>query len=210
MIDEQIPPEAEMEDAEPPSRSRLAIWLVALALAAMFVPVYLVSGSLEEATIPLEQQAEALAMTLTAPPVVPEEEQQLTDRLLAARGQLSSIQEIPVTLAAQHLDWPSITQALLNYDANSIRLTSFTHDSIVLTLIGSATAESEAIRYAEMLESSGLFLRVSVQSIVLNPPPTPTPAPTGQSGETSAVHELTMPFVFTLALEFDRTSNGLR
>jgi hypothetical protein len=209
MADEERLVEETLEEEEPPSRTGLVMWLIALGVAALFLPVYLVSQSVSEATIPLQAQAESLLATLTAPPQIPQEEETLTARLLSLRGQLNALREAPATIAAGHTDWPAIMRALLNYDARSIRLTGFSHEAAPLVLTGSAVAESAIIEYANTLQASGLFSRVSVQSIILNPPPTPTPAPTSVEGTSAAaLQELTMPFVFTLSLEFARPVNG--
>ena len=209
MAEEEQLPEEMLEEEEPPSRSGLIMWLIALGVAALFLPIYLVSQSISEALIPLQAEAEALQATLTAPPQVPEEEERLTAQLLNMRSQLNDLREAPATIAAGHTDWPAIMGALLQYDANSIRLNSFSHEGAPLILVGNAVAESAVIEYANALEDTGLFTRVSVQSIVLNPPPTATPAPTAEQSQASTgIQELTMPFVFTLSLEFARTANG--
>lgn len=203
----EIPDDALQEEA-PRSRSTLIMWLIALAISALFVPVYLVSESVTEASVPLEAELESLQATLTAPPQVPQEEQALTNRLLRLRGQLNLIESAPATIIAGHTDWPNIMAAVQDYDANSIRLTAFSQTSAPLTLVGSAAAESAVLEYASALEASDLIERVSIQSIVLNPQPTATPDLTPQDPalQTTPLVELTMPFVFTFSIELTRTT----
>jgi hypothetical protein len=55
------------------------------------------------------------------------------------------------------------------------------------------------------LEATDLIQRVSIQSIVLNPPPTSVP---DETLDEVPISELNMPFVFTLSIELTRIVNG--
>lgn len=205
IFDEPQVIEEEVQEQEKRPRSPWVMWLIALAIAALFLPVYLISGSVGEAAAPLQAELESLQATLTAPPQVPAEEQALTERLLSARNQLSMIESAPATVVAGHTDWPTIMAAVLNYDANSIRLTGFSYANAPLTLVGNAVAESAVLEYANGLEASDLIERVSIQSIILSPPPTAVP---DQTLDETPFTELNMPFVFTLSIELTRIVNG--
>lgn len=207
MADEPEIQEEELEEPEPRSRSSLVIWLVALGIAALFVPLYLVSVAVEESIVPLQERFDALQETLTAPPRVPPEEVALTDRLLDLRSQLSALSDVPATLIAGHTDWPRIMAAVHSYDANRIRLTGFVHENTRLTLQGNAVEESAVLEFSDVLQDTGLFARVSVQTISLGPTPTPAREPTPQGGDPLLV-ELSMPFQFTLSVDLMRTADG--
>lgn len=209
MVNNENLPEEEVEELEPAPRSGLIIWLLTLGIAALFLPIYLISQSIDQAITPLATQAFDLQATLTAPPLVPQEEETLTSELLNLRGQLALLEEAPATIVAGHINWPAIMGSLLTYDANSIRLTGFNQEAVPLTLVGNAVSESAVIEYSTQLDQTGLFTRVFIQSIVLNPPPSPTPPnPAEPTPITPPLRELSMPFMFTLSVEFARSTNG--
>lgn len=207
MVDEPEVQEEELEESEPRSGGRIVVWLLALGIAALFLPLYLISVAVEESIVPLQAELESLQATMTAPPVVPPEEVALTNRLLDLRGQLGAIENIPATLIAGHTDWPAIMAAVRSYDANRIRLTGFTHENVRLTLQGNAVEESAVLEYSNALQQTGLFSRVAIQAISVSPQPTPTLPSTPTEGE-SQFTELTMPFLFTLSVDLTRGGNG--
>lgn len=209
MPGEQEVLEEAVEEPESRSGSRIVAWLFALGIAALFLPLYLVSVAIGDATVPLEAELESLQATLTTPPEVRSEELTLTERLLDLRAQLGAIEDVPSTLIAAHTDWPAIMAAVGSYDANRIRLVGFNHENARLTLEGNAVEESAVLEFADALEQTGLFSRVSVQTISVGMQPTPTPVPTSTSGET-VLAELNMPFVFTLSVDLMRTADGSR
>ncbi|MDX2137653.1 MAG: PilN domain-containing protein [Chloroflexota bacterium] len=209
MPDEQDILEDNGDEQDSRPASRLFIWLLALGIAALFLPLYLVSAAIGEATVPLQTELDSVQATLTTPPEVPSEEVALTEQLLALRAQLSLIEDAPSTLVAAHTDWPAIMAAVRSYDANRVRLTGFTHENERLTIAGNAVEERAVFEYSEVLEQTGLFSRVSVQSISISTQPTPTIAPTPASG-LPFLTELSMPFVFALSVDLMRTANGSR
>lgn len=196
MLPEQAPPEEELDSPQPGRAARFVPWLFALALALLFVPVYLFSGALDDSSVPLSTEADMLQKTITAPPPVPADEAALANQLLELRSQLNGISNIPPTLLAGHVDWPTIMTIIRSYDADLIRLTAFSTQSGQLTLQGEAMQESAVLDYAHLLERSGLFSRVNVQSITVSTLPTPTP-PLDRTGD-EGLAEPYMPFVFTL------------
>jgi hypothetical protein len=97
--------------------------------------------------------------------------------------------------------------AVHSYDANRIRLTGFSHENFRLTLEGNAVEESAVLEFSDALQGTGLFARVAVQTISVNPQPTPTRVATPVSGETPLA-ELNMPFLFTLSVDLMRVADG--
>lgn len=199
MLPDQTPLDEEL-DSQPSGRAaRFVPWLFVLALALLFVPVYLFSGALEDTSAPLATEAEVLQATITAPPPVPPEEAALADQLLELRSLLGAIQNIPPTLIAGHIDWPTIMATVRSYDADLIRLTGLNNQSNQLTLQGNAMQESAVLDYAHLLERTGFFSRVNVQAITVNPVPPPTVVP--EQPREGTLAELYMPFIFTLSAD---------
>jgi hypothetical protein len=198
--------EEELLEEEPTrSNARFIPWLLILGIMLIFVTLYMLSLTIEDMKTPLATEISGIQATLTAPPVVPEEEQVLTDELLSLRTELSAIESVVPTIEAAHIDWPAITASILRYDATLVRLTSFSHNVNLVTLGGDAMRESDVLSYAETLKQTGFFSRVIVQSITLNPvvPATPNPAIEPTEGA-PALTELYMPFVFTLSVDLVR------
>ena len=184
--------------------ARLAPWLVLVALALLFVPLYVGSATIEDAIAPMATESESLQATITAPPSAPAQEQTLTAHLLELRIQLAALENVPPTLIAAHIDWPAIMSALHSYDANRIQLTSFNHDTNHLTLQGIGLEESAVLEYTSALQATGFFSGVQVQSITLNPikpviPGAQTDIP---------VMQVYMPFIFTVSVDLIGNSNG--
>jgi hypothetical protein len=207
MADEQEVQDEELEESDSRSGLRIVVWLLALGIVALFLPLYLVSVAVEESIVPLQAELESLQATITAPPDVRPEEVALTDHLLDLRGQLNAIEDIPSTLIAGHTDWPAIMAAVRSYDANRIRLIGFTHEHVRLTLEGNAVEESAVLGFSNALQQTGLFSRVAIQTISVSPQPTPTRPATPEDGE-NQIAELNMPFLFTLSLDLLRGSDG--
>ena len=199
MLPEQAPPEEELDSPQPGRAARFVPWLFALALGLLFIPVYLFGNALDESSGPLSTEADMLQQTITAPPPVPSDEAALADQLLELRSQLNGLQNIPPTLIAGHIDWPAIMSVVRGYDAALIRLSGFSNQTGQLTLQGNAMQESAVLDYAHILERTGFFSRVNVQSITVNPQPTPTP-PLDRTGN-EELSEPYMPFVFTLTAD---------
>lgn len=199
MSPDQAPQEEELESSPPGRAARFVPWVFALALALLFVPVYLFGGALDESSNPLATEIEMLQVTITSPPPVPSDEAGLAEQLLELRSQINGFQGLPGTLVAGHIDWPAIMSSVRSYNADLIRLTAFTSQTGQLTLQGEAMQESAVLDYAHLLERTGFFSRVNVQSITVNSQPTPTP-PLDRTGD-EELAEPYMPFVFSLTAD---------
>ena len=210
MVDVEIPQDDDLEEEGGGSASRLVPWLIIVAIALMFVPLYFGASAIEEDTKPLSTELINLQTTLTAPPLVPIAEQTLSVQLLDLRSRLRVIADMPATMVAGHLDWPGIMATLHTYDANQIRLKGFVNEGWLLTLNGEAVQEASVLEYVSKLQKSGFFTQVRVQAItimaVASPTPNAEPAVNTDIGLTS----IDMPFVFTLSIDLARADNGLQ
>ena len=208
MQNEQMPKEDAAPEKTPNRGARFVPWLVIVALAILFVPLYLTSGTLDIMTAPLGTEEAMLAQTLTAPPAVPASEQTLTAHFIDVNKQLQALGDVPPTLIAAHVDWPAIMSTIHSYDANEIRLTGFNHVTGILTLEGDASQESSVIDYAHALQQTGLFSQVNVQSIALNPTPLATPNSQTTPTDSPVLTEAYMPIIFTISINLNEAGNG--
>ncbi len=200
MYDE--PPILEEEPSQPTRlTARLVPWVLALGIALLFFPLTLISAAIDDTNMLQGTQSAELQATITAPPPIPHEEQTLTSQLLERRTDLSVIENVPATMVAAHVDLPAIMAALRSYNANRIRLTAFNHPTNRLTLDGAAMEERDVLTYISALEATGLFVRVDLQSITVNPVAPPTPDFQATPSKDAPLTEVYMPFIFTLSID---------
>jgi hypothetical protein len=98
--------------------------------------------------------------------------------------QVNELDAVYTNLSADHVDWPTVASAIRNYDVNRMAINTLQQSENRLTLSGSAVDDSAVINYARLLEDSGYFSRVVVQSITLT---TPSPTPTLSATATAIV-----------------------
>jgi hypothetical protein len=201
MVD--LPPEDEQQEVSDTGSSltRLIPWVLMLGLALLILPLYLGAVTIEESTFPLATEAQVLQATITAPPPVPPQEQTLTTELLGLRSQLGAFESVPATLIAGHTDWPRIMDAVHTYDSNRVRLTGFNNEPNRLIVNGLALEENAVLEYSRLLEGTGFFSQVRVQSISRNPVALPTPDLSATPNPEAPLGEIYMPFVFTLSVD---------
>jgi hypothetical protein len=173
----------EEEQPQTVSRGNIILWLVVIGLIILFIPLNLVSTTiqsdvtrLESDVIPLEEQ---VATNLTPPADV----QALIDQAAVIEGDVSQIEAIYPTLVASHVDWPLALNAIANYDRTQMRLTELTQSGKRLIISGQAFNNSIVVSYAQALQASGQFAEVEIQSIALLDGPIFTPTPTLTSSE---------------------------
>lgn len=201
MYDEPLLQEEEAPEKPTSITARLVPWVLMLGIALLFFPLTLISAAIDETSVLQETQSAELQATITAPPPVPQDEQTLTEQLLAQRADLGVIDPIPATMVAAHVDLPAIMAALRSYDANRIRLTAFNHPTNRLTLEGAAKEERDVLDYIAALEATGFFARVNLQSITVNPVAPPTPDFQATPSPDAPLTEPYMPFIFTLSID---------
>jgi hypothetical protein len=168
-------------------RNAMVLWLIALSLAMLILPLYLVSAALRDDVVRLEaalrSNREALAELDTLSP----DAQELVNSLAEAEALAVQIEEARANILADHTNWVAVMATIGNYDPRQLALTSLTHDDHRIILDGEAADDSAVMRYARDLEESDLFARVAVESINTIPmpralaTPTPTKAPSPET-----------------------------
>jgi len=160
--------------------SRIIIWLIALSLGILFVPLYLVSSAIQEQTEPLRHQLATLEAQLTATPAPNAEEERLRAELLTLNQQIRALEVVTTELAASQINWPEIMAVIADYDPALMQITELTQTESQLSLSGRANVESVVTAYADFLRDSEYFTHVAVQSLRLMTLPTATPVRRGE------------------------------
>ncbi len=146
-------------------RSLIAIWLVALGLVLLLVPLSSLGGLFEQDNAGLANQV-AAAQTLAAmTPTLAPTEQAAQQRAAHLEQAINVVAPAQSTLAASSNDVPGIVKVIGGYDANELALTSLTQTDNRLVITGRASNASAVMAYARTLKNSGQFSRVVVQSI---------------------------------------------
>lgn len=173
----------ELDEVEEPVQkghsSRIIIWLLVLSLSGLFVPLFLSAATIKQENVDLQAEMAQIQQTIESQSQPVPAEQQLEQKLIDARDQYRSLEALVTNLQTDHIDWPVLIAVISNYHQAEMLLTSLVQtDGRALVLRGQAPNEGAVMTYANMLEESGQFSRVIVQSISLKTLPTPTPAPT--------------------------------
>ncbi|NDJ86926.1 MAG: PilN domain-containing protein [Chloroflexi bacterium] len=189
-------PEEEAEGAAGPNR--IVLWLVVASLVGLFVPLYLISSTVESDNADLDQELAILQVTLTSSPPIDPEEQELSNSLASVKRQVREVAITHSDLTSNHIDWPTAMALFANYDPERMVVTGLVQMENRITLTGQADQETTVIVYTRMLEESGAFERVIVQSMTLNEPPTPTPSDASLNpAALTADNASTTPVMFT-------------
>ncbi len=141
------------------------LWLIALGLILLFVPLYFVGVALQDDVNSLQSQVApletALAITPTAVPLV---------------AQVEQTTAVSPTLSAANINWPAAMNVIRTYNPDDIIITGITQADNQLFISGQAVNDALVVAYARSLESSGVFKQVLVESIVVAAAAeTPTP-----------------------------------
>jgi Tfp pilus assembly protein PilN len=173
--------------AKPIISPRVILWMVIASLVGLFLPVYLVLGTIRDQNLSSQNELTQIQETLERDLPLDPTSQVWQESLDQARDQVATIQPIQSTLIAGHTNWPMTMTTIGSYDQSQLTLESITQTDNRLVLTGRAGDELAATTYSHQLEQSGLFSRVIVQSITLNHVPTPTPMPTVQASNSTPV-----------------------
>ncbi|MCA9872926.1 MAG: hypothetical protein KC441_04710 [Anaerolineales bacterium] len=161
----------------PPSRLPIILWLVALGLLVMFVPLYLAATAVRADTQRLEGELGELQFAGASQPATEPTAAALQTRVVEVQSNVDRLGAVQGSLGAQQVDWPAVVDAIKT-DTNQITLLSVEQAENRLTISGEAANDTAVIAYAQELEASGEFERVVVQSISLLPTPVPVLTPT--------------------------------
>jgi Tfp pilus assembly protein PilN len=169
----------EMEEPTEAGHSpRIVLWLVVVGLAGLFLPLYLVSAAIKGDNRSLKTDLASIEQQLSDLSQPGEEQQTLQDTLIKSRQQVNTLTAVQSDLNAHHINWPAVMAIIGNNGPVQMVLTGLSQAENRIVISGQAQAESVVMAYAHMLEESGQFSRVIVQSISLKALPTPTPLPT--------------------------------
>lgn len=168
----------QLEADSAPTRRPLILWLLVFGLLIFFLPLFLISTTIRNDTTRLEAELANLQLAAATDPTPDPLVQALQTELTETQAQAQQFSAAQNNLAAEDVDWPAVAAALSAHDPAAVSLTGLAQAENRLTLSGRASSDTAVINYAQQLETSGLFSRVVVQSIVLLPTATPTETPT--------------------------------
>lgn len=161
----------------------MIVWLGVLGLVILFIPLYLTAKTLADDVVQLETELVVQQTAVAALPDLPPDAAPLAVTLTAVHHQISQIETLLPTLAAENVDWRAALAAI-NGGSSEIRLTGLEQSGSQLLIRGQAASDDAVAAYAALLEASGQFAAVEVQSVVpvavpfLSPTPQPTATPT--------------------------------
>jgi hypothetical protein len=191
MINNPVVSNEPPQPPRPAVSSKLILWLVALSLGMMFLPLYLISTTIKENNVPLATQLAVLQATLTVTPPPNPEEKALKATLEGVQNQINALDAIRPTLVAGHTDWAVVITVIANYDSGRMALTGVAQSGNQILVTGQAGEEATVMAYADMLRTSQQFDRVVLQSITSKVLPTATPLPVIATTGTPTVPTLT-------------------
>lgn len=149
---------------------RLVLWLVVVSMAFLVLPVFLVGGVIESERTLLQEQLDGLQAELNAPPVIDPEIERLEGELLQLRNDTSAMNTLATSLATTHIDWAVLMQTFISYDPNQMEVTNIEQSDRRIIISGRSDDETHLMYYVDVLQGSGLFAQVLLQSITRNPP----------------------------------------
>ncbi|HML20607.1 MAG TPA: hypothetical protein PKD09_03095 [Aggregatilinea sp.] len=166
------------EEAQNGHLSTIIKWLIVLSIAALFVPLFLLSRTIEQDNQTLQNDLATSQFQLANEPPESAEEREIGAALTQKLQDASAIDAVQTSLTNNHVVWPVVMASLGNYNENYMIILSVSQTGQQIVIAGRAWTEPTVISYVNRLESSGLFDRVSVQSLAVSIAPDITPAPT--------------------------------
>jgi len=154
------------EKAKKGDSGRLVVWLVALSMAMLFLPLWLMSATLQEDVAQLETEQAQLAEALNLTPTPDAAAEDLRTELLALRNDVVTLEGKIEELAGQSLDWYVVMDLLLQYDQSAMQLTHIAQQERGLIVEGLAENEDSILSYVNTLRQAATFDGVQVQSIL--------------------------------------------
>lgn len=190
------------DETTPPPRQNKAFtrwigWLIALSLLLLLAALNVVALTIHDLTQPLEQELSAILMTMESTAAPNPTADALASTLVFVRGQVAALEPVQTELAANHLDWPTTMQYIANFDPVVMNVSSINQNQRQITISGEAQSEGVVIAYADALRASGVFIRVTVQSLIVRMLPTSTPT----EGAVGSPASLTFAVEFLVVVE---------
>jgi Tfp pilus assembly protein PilN len=151
-------------------RKLIILWLLALGMLLVLIPLFMLSKTLQDEAEAAALEIEAYELEPPATPTPPLEIQPLLATLEASRQRVVELHDASTVLRGElGLDvyWPNVIAAVKAGDPDEIRISTFSQAGRQITLEGIAANDSVLAEYVRLLEASGVFGRVLVQSITL-------------------------------------------
>jgi Tfp pilus assembly protein PilN len=165
----------EPEDRPPLSRGTIILWLIAIGMIIMLLPLSLVASTIGSDAQRINADLVSIQNSLTSVPTPIPEVRELMNSLAQVQEQAIQVQALLPTLTGPRTDWPAIMSAVGSYNPDQIVVSSLALANNQLTISGQAVNDTLVVDYARALEQSGRFSRVVVQSIRVIATPVLTP-----------------------------------
>jgi hypothetical protein len=191
------------EESAPQPRSRMAIYLIIVGLALLFLPLFLIANTIKEENQTLAAELANIQITLAVTPLVDPTEQALSAELMSVRQQNASIESIQATLSVSHMDWPSLMAVISAYDDSVMSIIEASQSELGVVINGQAADQGVVMAYIDMLRASGVFDPVALEELSLQSLPIPTatatpiPQPTVEGITEGALAPTEIPFTPT-------------
>jgi hypothetical protein len=198
-------PEEEIAEAEsaPQPRSRMAVYLIIVGLALLFLPLFLIANTIKEEGTTLAAELANIQVTLAVTPLVDPTEHALSNELMSVRQQSASVESIQATLSVGHMDWPSLMAVISAYDDTVMSVLDVSQSELGIVITGQAVDQSVVMAYIDMLRGSGVFDPVALEELSLQSLPIPTatatplPQPTVEGTAEGSLAPTEIPFTPT-------------
>ena len=148
-------------------RKTIILWLVAIGLAILLFPVYLVFNQIENDTVQVEIELRSVGDRILAANTPAPAAQALMNKLAQVEQLTAALQSAAPPTG---VNWPAVIAAIDNYDRAELALISLSQAGDQITLTGRAVDNLIVGRYTENLASSAVFSSVNLQSLRLVPP----------------------------------------
>jgi hypothetical protein len=206
-----LPDEPLTETEAPPkperSFSRVIVWLIVASMGALFIPLLLVSTTIQEEIVTLQSELVQIETALETTPEVLPEVQELQEQLNELSSVLEPLQPIYTTLRTEEIDWSGALATIAYYNETQLILNDVIQEARQLHLSGIAVDEMVIIAYAQDLAESGQFQEVNIQSIVVEDLAAPTALPVVNDTSANPAAEQRV-FEFVIVVELKVQTNG--
>jgi hypothetical protein len=169
-------------------RTQIVIWLIVIALCVALIPLMLITSWVRTDVARLEAELLSLQNAVSSATSPSAEVMLIGTEISGIEQLISTMQTVTIPSGVQ---WPVVVDAVRQFDATTIEITSFTQTPDKIQLAGRATSNDAVVRYQQQLLDARAFKDVVVISMSTIPP-TPTPAVTGKE-EASAEEAATAP-----------------
>ena len=140
MIDPQYAEvtEEEAPQAEPPAgrSSSIIIWLIVFSMAVLFLPLYLITTTLQEGIPQLEAELATLEAEIAITATTDPREIEMRGTLSALRADITALSAQNEALWAAHINWPAVIAHIADHDPSQLSITQLTQVERRIALSG--------------------------------------------------------------------------